>query len=129
MTLPPALIVFLGAGLGGMIRHFVNLAVPRLLGTGFPFATFLINVSGSLIMGLMAGYLAFKDGETWTQPVRLFLTTGMLGGYTTFSTFSLDFMYLVERNDYGLALAYAAGSVILGFLGVFAGIMLVRTLT
>lgn len=127
-SLPPALLVFLGAGLGGTIRHFVNILVPRLLGTGFPFATFLINVSGSLIMGLMAGYLAFKDGEGWTQPVRLFLTTGVLGGYTTFSTFSLDFLYLAERGELGMALAYAVGSVLLGFGGVYAGIMLVRSL-
>lgn len=129
LALPPALVVFLGAGLGGVVRHMVNMAVPKLLGMGFPFATFLINVSGSLIMGLMAGYLAFKDGETWTQPVRLFLTTGMLGGYTTFSTFSLDFLSLVERNAYGAAALYATGSVVLSFAAVFAGIGLMRALT
>lgn len=127
LALHPALVVFLGAGLGGVIRHFVNVAVPGLLGAGFPFATFLINVSGSFLMGVMAGYLAFKDGEMWTQTVRLFLTTGMLGGYTTFSTFSLDFLALVERGTWGLAVGYAAGSVLLSFAAVFAGIWLMRS--
>lgn len=124
----PALVVFLGAGLGGVLRHFANLTIPKLLGVGFPFATLVVNVTGSLLMGLLTGYLAFKDGEGWSQSVRLFLTTGMLGGYTTFSTFSLDFLFLMERGDSGLALLYAAASVIFGFLGVFAGISLVRML-
>lgn len=124
----PALVVFLGAGLGGVLRHLVNIAVPKLLGAAFPFATFFINVSGSFIMGLVVGYLAFKDGELWTQTLRLFLTTGILGGYTTFSTFSLDFFALIERGAHVPALAYAAGSVLLGFAGLFAGIALMRTL-
>jgi fluoride exporter len=129
MIFHPVLVVFLGAGLGGVVRHLVNLTIPRLLGVGFPFATLFINVTGSLLMGLLMGYFAFKDGESWTQSMRLFLTTGVLGGYTTFSTFSLDFLFLMERGDSGLALLYAAASIVFGFLGVFAGIWLVRTLT
>ncbi|MFG1358219.1 fluoride efflux transporter CrcB [Xanthobacter pseudotagetidis] len=125
----PAVIVFLGAGLGGVLRHLLNQWVPRLLGTGFPFATFLINVTGSLVMGLVIGYLAFKDGEHWTQSLRLFLTTGVLGGYTTFSTFSLDFFFLMERGEHLLAVAYVVGSVAIAFLGVFAGITLMRALS
>ncbi|MFG1400562.1 fluoride efflux transporter CrcB [Xanthobacter sediminis] len=125
----PVVVVFLGAGLGGVLRHLVNLTIPRLLGVGFPFATLLINVSGSLLMGLITGYLAFRDGEAWSQSLRLFLTTGVLGGYTTFSTFSLDFLFLMERGDTGLALLYASASVAFGFLGVFAGIWAVRILT
>lgn len=128
LLLHPAFVVFVGAGLGGVLRHLINISVPRLLGTGFPFATFLINISGSFVMGLMIGYLAFKDGEFWNQTMRLFLTTGILGGYTTFSTFSLDFLLLMERGTYGLAFAYMAGSIVLAFAGVFAGIMLMRTL-
>ncbi|MFG1243749.1 fluoride efflux transporter CrcB [Xanthobacter sp. V7C-4] len=128
-TLPPALVVFLGAGLGGVVRHLVNMTVPKLLGTGFPFATFLINVSGSFFMGLMVGYLAFKDGEFWNQTMRLFLTTGILGGYTTFSTFSLDFFLLMERGAYSSAFAYAVGSVALAFIAVFVGIAVMRALT
>lgn len=127
--LPPALVVFLGAGLGGVVRHLVNMTVPKLLGTGFPFATFLINVSGSFLMGIMVGYLAFKDGEFWNQTMRLFLTTGILGGYTTFSTFSLDFFLLMERGAYSSALAYVVGSVALAFIAVFVGIAVMRPLT
>lgn len=129
LTFHPALVVFFGAGLGGVLRHLVNVAVPKLLGVGFPFATLFINVSGSLLMGLITGYLAFKDDGGWTQSLRLFLTTGVLGGYTTFSTFSLDFLFLMERGDSGLAFLYAASSVVFGFLGVFGGIWLVRILT
>lgn len=129
LALPPVLVVFLGAGLGGVVRHLVNMTVPKLLGVGFPFATFFINVSGSFLMGVMAGYLAFKDGEFWNQTMRLFLTTGILGGYTTFSTFSLDFLALVERDAYGAAALYATGSVVLSFAAVFAGIGLMRALT
>lgn len=129
VMLHPVIVVFLGAGFGGVLRHLMNLSIPKLLGVGFPFATLIINVSGSLFMGLLTGYLAFKDGEGWGQSARLFLTTGMLGGYTTFSTFSLDFLFLMERGESGLALLYAAASVICGFLGVFAGISLVRMLT
>ncbi|MCG5234291.1 fluoride efflux transporter CrcB [Xanthobacter oligotrophicus] len=128
-TFPPALVVFLGAGLGGVVRHLVNMTVPKLLGTDFPFATFLINVSGSFVMGIMVGYLAFKDGEFWNQTMRLFLTTGILGGYTTFSTFSLDFFVLMERGAYGSALAYVVGSVALAFIAVFVGIAVMRALT
>lgn len=128
-ALPPALVVFLGAGLGGVLRHMLNVALPKALGMGFPFATFLINVSGSLVMGLVVGYLAFRDGAGWTQTMRLFLTTGVLGGYTTFSTFSLDFLTLMERGETLNALLYAAGSVLLAFAGIYAGVAMMRALS
>jgi protein CrcB len=80
------LIVFLGGGLGAALRHGVNLLSARLLGTGFNYATLFENVSGSVVMGLLVGYFAFKGGVP--QHWRLFLTTGILGGYTTFSAFS-----------------------------------------
>ena len=91
-----ALIVFIGGGLGAALRHGVNVAVARMLGTGFNYATLLENVSGSLVMGLLVGYFAFKGGVS--QHWRLFLTTGVLGGYTTFSAFSLDTILLYERG-------------------------------
>ena len=78
----------------------------RCLGTAFPWGTFIINISGSTVMGLIAGYLAFK-GEA-SQPWRLFLMTGILGGYTTFSAFSLDAAVLYERGELGLAAALRA---------------------
>ena len=117
------LIVFLGGGLGAAIRHGVNLGIARLLGTGFPFATLLINVTGSLIMGLAAAYFAFKGDAS--QHWRLFLTTGILGGYTTFSTFSLDVALLYERGEIGLAALYVLLSVAVSIAGLFAGLALV----
>lgn len=123
----PSLIVFLGAGLGGVLRHQLNVLLPKLFGLHFPIATVVANVTGSFFMGLLVGYLAFKDGEMWTQSVRLFLTTGLLGGYTTFSTFSLDFLLLLERGQALNAALYVLVSVSLAFVGVFGGLMLMRS--
>jgi fluoride exporter len=119
-------LVFIGGGLGSSLRHTVNVACARWLGTAFPYGTFLINITGSIIMGLIAGYLAFK-GEA-SQPWRLFLMTGILGGYTTFSAFSLDAALLYERGAIGLALFYVVGSVAFSIFGLFAGLALVRYL-
>ena len=91
--------MFLGAGIGGALRHGVNVGAARLFGYGFPFGTLIVNVAGSFLMGLLAGYFAFRPGIG--QHVRLFLTTGILGGFTTFSAFSLDAALLVERHAYG----------------------------
>lgn len=119
------LIVFLGGGLGAALRHGINLGVARWLGTGFPYATLGINITGSLIMGLAAGYFAFKGDMS--QSWRLFLTTGILGGYTTFSTFSLDAAVLYERGAIGLALVYVLASVIGSIAGLFAGLWIARS--
>ena len=121
------LLVFFGGGLGATLRHLVNLTCARSIGTGFPWGTFIINITGSTVMGLIAGYLAFKGGAS--QHWRLFLMTGILGGYTTFSAFSLDAALLYERGEMGLAAAYVLGSVALSIAGLFAGLALVRHLT
>jgi CrcB protein len=121
------LIVFLGGGLGAALRHGVNLAAARLLGTAFPYGTMTVNVVGSLAMGLLAAWFAFRGGGA--QPWRLFLTTGLLGGFTTFSTFSLDVALLYERDAYGLAAFYVLVSVALSLAGLFAGLALVRSLS
>jgi fluoride exporter len=121
------LLVFVGGGLGATVRHAVNMMCARAFGTHFPFGTFLINVSGSIVMGLIAGYLAFRGSAA--QPWRLFVMTGVLGGYTTFSAFSLDAALLYERGEIGLAALYAVGSVVLAVAGLFAGLALVRHLT
>ena len=120
------LLVFIGGGLGSALRHTVNVICPKLFGTHFPYHTFIINITGSTIMGLIAGYLAFKGdaGQSW----RLFVMTGILGGYTTFSAFSLDAAVLYERGEIGLAAFYVLGSVILSILGLFAGLALIRSL-
>src|SRR4029079_2811091 len=93
------LIVFLGGGLGAALRHGVNLASARLLGTAFPFATLFENATGSFVMGVLAASFAFKGDAT--QHWRLFFTTGILGGYTTFSAFSLDVALHYERGEVG----------------------------
>ena len=91
------LIVFIGAGIGGALRHGVNVGAAKLFGFGFPFGTFIVNVVGSFVMGLLAGYFVYRAGVP--QHMRLFLTTGILGGFTTFSTFSLDAALLIERHQ------------------------------
>lgn len=118
------LIVFLGGGLGAACRHGVNISVARLIGTAFPYATMIENVTGSLLMGILAAYFAFKGDAT--QHWRLFMTTGILGGYTTFSAYSLDVALLYERGELGLAALYATASVLLSIAGLFAGLALVR---
>jgi CrcB protein len=118
------LIVFVGAGIGGAMRHGVNVAATRLFGLGFPFGTFIVNVAGSFAMGLFAGYFAYRAGVP--QHMRLFLTTGILGGFTTFSTFSLDAALLVERHSYGMAAGYMVGSVAASVSALFFGLALFR---
>jgi fluoride exporter len=118
------LIVFLGGGLGAALRHGINLLSARTLGTAFPYHTLIINVTGSLVMGLIAGYLAFRGDAS--QHWRLFLMTGILGGYTTFSAFSLDAGLLYERGELGLAALYVLASVVLSIGGLFAGLAIVR---
>ena len=121
------LIVFLGGGLGAAIRHGVNLAFGRAFGTSFPYGIMLINITGSFVMGLVAAYFAFRGdaGQHW----RLFLTTGVLGGYTTFSAFSLDVALLYERGEVGLAAVYVLVSVAVSIAALFAGLTLVRSFT
>jgi fluoride exporter len=121
------LLVFIGGGLGSTLRHVVNIVCQRLLGTNFPYHTFIINITGSTIMGLIAGYLAFKGDAA--QSWRLFLMTGVLGGYTTFSAYSLDAALLYERGELALAASYVIGSVVLSIAGLFAGLALVRHFT
>lgn len=117
-------IVFLGGGLGAALRHGVNLGAASLLGTRFPYATLFANVSGSFVMGLLIAYFAFKDGGS--QHWKLFLTTGVLGGYTTFSAFSLETALLYERGELALAALYVVASVALAIAGLFGGLLLVR---
>jgi len=121
------LIVFIGGGVGAALRHGVNLVMARWLGTAFPYATLAENVTGSLMMGLLVGYFAF--GGNVPQHWRLFLTTGILGGYTTFSAFSLDTALLYERGEFWLAALYVIASVALSIGGLFAGLALVRHFT
>src|SRR5690348_16817835 len=119
------LVVFLGAGVGGMMRHAMNIWVARFAGTHFPMHTLVINVTGSLIMGLVTGWFAMKGAGT--GHLRLFLATGILGGYTTFSAFSLDAVLLWERHEHLLAAYYVGGSVVISLIGLVAGLWIMRT--
>ena len=119
------LIVFLGGGIGAALRHGVNLVSARWFGTSFPWHTLFENVSGSMVMGLLAAYFALKGNAA--QDWRLFLTTGILGGYTTFSAFSLDTILLYERGQIALATVYVVASVGISILGLVAGLAVVRS--
>ncbi|MBL8908606.1 MAG: fluoride efflux transporter CrcB [Rhizobiales bacterium] len=120
------LIVFLGGGIGATMRHGVNLAAARIFGTGLPFGTLIVNIVGSFVMGLLVEWFALKTdpGQHW----RLFFTTGLLGGFTTFSAFSLDTALLVERGIPATAMGYALVSVLASIGGLFLGLFVVRTI-
>lgn len=115
----------LGGGLGAGGRHLVSLLSVRLFGLGFPVGTFTVNVVGSLLMGLFIGWLV-KHETGNLQSLRYFFATGFLGGFTTFSAFSLDTSVLWERGDTHLALVYVLASVLLSIGAVFAGLMIMR---
>ncbi|MFN3131081.1 fluoride efflux transporter CrcB [Roseibium sp.] len=119
------LLVMIGGGIGAGGRHLVSMATLRLFGPGFPVGTLAVNVIGSLAMGLFVGWLV-KHEAAHLQPLRYFLATGLLGGFTTFSAFSLDTSVLWERGDTMLALIYVVGSVVLSILAVFAGLAVMR---
>jgi CrcB protein len=120
-------LVAAGGAVGASLRHLVNLVSLRLLGPGFPWGTMAINIAGSLAMGVFIEILARRFGGA-SNELRLFVATGVLGGFTTFSAYSLDFAVLWERGEAGFALAYAAVSVIGAILALFLGLWLARTL-
>lgn len=115
----------LGGAIGASLRYGVNVSSLKLFGADFPWGTLFVNVVGSFIMGALIAAMALAWNTT--QEMRIFLTTGVLGGFTTFSAFSLDFAALWERKQHGLAIAYAGGSVMMSLLAVFAGLWLART--
>jgi fluoride exporter len=123
---PLVLWVALGGAIGSAARYGVNVWSARALGPEFPWHTFIVNVVGCFAMGVLAALMAAKLNIS--PEGKAFLATGILGGFTTFSAFSLDFAQLVERKAFGPALAYGAGSVALSLIAVFAGLYLVRTL-
>jgi CrcB protein len=122
-----SLYVALGGGAGAVLRYQVGRMMTHWLGPNmvFPWPTLTVNVTGSLAMGLLAGLLARHGhgGEHW----RLLIGVGLLGGYTTFSSFSLEAMLLIERHQFGLAFGYAAGSVLAGFAALWLGLATMRT--
>jgi CrcB protein len=120
------LAVALGGALGSLLRYFVAGAVQSAAWSGFPWGIFVVNISGGFAMGLIVELGALK--LQLSPEIRAFLTVGILGGYTTFSTFSLDSVLLIQRGAYLSAAAYIAGSAALSILALFAGLWLVRAL-
>ena len=119
------LLAALGGAIGSALRYLVNVACGHLFGVNFPWGTFAVNILGCFLMGLVVALGAHKFNMT--SEMRVFIATGLLGGFTTFSAFSLDFALLFERKEIGLAGLYLAGSVGLSILALFAGLYLVRT--
>ena len=115
-----ALLVFLGGGLGSLARYGVNLATVAAFGPHFPWGTLTVNVVGSAIMGAFAGWLMTREPGAGSDAVRLFFMTGILGGFTTFSAFSLDVVVLWQRGAGATAVGYVAASLGLSILALVA---------
>ena len=114
-----------GGAIGAAARYGVNVSTFKLLGHGFPWGTMFVNIAGSFVMGVLIAVMALSWNAS--QETRVFLMTGVLGGFTTFSAFSLDFAALYERKEFGLAFGYAGSSVVMSLVAVFAGLYLART--
>ena len=121
------LAVFVGGGLGAALRHAVNRAALAWFGPGFPYGTLTVNVVGGLLMGVLAELFLVKGGGS--QEFRLFLITGLLGGFTTFSAFSLDSALMWQRGEYAVLATYILGSVLLSIAALFIGMATVRALS
>ena len=118
--------IALGGGIGAAARHGVNVLSGRVLGTEFPWHTLIVNVTGCFAMGVLVGLMALKLNVS--HEVRSFLTTGILGGFTTFSAFSLDVAMLIERKAALAAGAYAVGTTLATIAAVLAGLHLMRAI-
>lgn len=118
--------IALGGAIGAVMRYYTAGAVTRFAGVGFPYGTVAVNLLGSFVMGMVVTLFALKFNPS--EEVKAFLTVGLLGGFTTFSTYSLDGVLLIERGDWGLAALYLFGSLFLGIIGLFAGMNIGRLL-
>ena len=124
--MPVVFWVAIGGGLGASARYGTNVLFGKLIGPGFPWHTMFENVLGCFVMGVITELMALKLNVS--HDMRAFLTTGILGGFTTFSAFSLDFALLMEKKATVHAFAYAAASVLGSLFAVFAGFYLIRTM-
>jgi len=119
------LLVGLGGAIGSIARYGSGVLIGRIWPSPFPLATMLINIAGSLAMGLLVGWLA-RTTPAWQADARLFLAVGVLGGFTTFSAFSLDAITLIERGALLEAVLYALGSVIVAVVALYLGLLVTR---
>lgn len=115
--------VALGGAVGASARYLVNVGAMRMVGPGFPWGTLAVNVLGSFLMGVLVTYLAYRDGGMRYAPL---LTTGLLGGFTTFSAFSLDALTIWERGQHGLAATYVLASVALSLAAIVLALWVTR---
>jgi CrcB protein len=121
----PYLLVAIGGALGSVARYGTGIAVGKVWSSAFPLGTMLINIAGSLAMGLFVGYLV-RTTPAWQADGRLFVAVGVLGGFTTFSSFSLDTISMFERGEVGQALLYVLVSVVVGIAALYGGLVLMR---
>ncbi len=124
-ALPPLVLVMAGGATGAALRYLVGQWTLATLGPGLPFGTWAVNILGGLAMGLLAGTLA-RLASGGSEPLRLLLGVGVLGGFTTFSAFSLELVNMIARGDILLAAAYAVSSVAGSIVALYAGLMLAR---
>ena len=118
--------VALGGAIGSVARYLVGIGSGKLFGLDFPWGTLIINITGSFLIGVFVETFALRWNPT--QAMRIFLTVGICGGYTTFSTFSLDSFLLMDRGEYGPATMYVVASAVLSIAALFAGLQLIRAL-
>lgn len=118
------LFVILGGGLGSGLRFWAGLIIKKHYNSSFPLATFAVNIIGCLLIGVIIGF--FSKANTENDSLRLLLATGICGGFTTFSSFASENINLIQNNQIGLAILYIGGSIILGLLAVWAGIVLTK---
>ena len=126
--MPVLLQVALGGAIGASLRFLSGAMILRAMGSGFPYGTMFVNVVGSFLMGLLAFYLLERMDGSFAK-FSPFLMTGLLGGFTTFSAYSLDALYLLERGRYASASVYMGGSVVLAIGALFLGMTIARSLT
>lgn len=119
------LLVAAGGAIGASLRHLSGIVALRIMGVGFPWGTLFVNVLGSLLMGLFVAWMTKKCGVS--NDMRFFVATGILGGFTTFSAFSLDVANMIERGEMGGAFAYISASVIISLVAVFIGLWFGRS--
>ncbi|CAN7185254.1 fluoride efflux transporter CrcB [Caulobacter sp. LjRoot300] len=119
------LLVAAGGALGSVARYLVGIQALRLFGSNWPYGTFIVNLAGGLLMGMLVGWLAHR-GDANQEQWRVMLGVGVMGGFTTFSAFSLETALMIEKRAYAQAFTYTTASVILSVTAVFAGLLIAR---